>query len=96
MIERQDAFTEFHEVGTTLGDLSREKDLKNQVTLCMLQVFGLLGRYLTGQWMTKFYTAADTEISQDDGINSVKELVETLKQMMQNPLMNPHLLWLTV
>ena len=29
--------------------------------------------------MTKFYTEADTEISHVDGINIVKELVETLK-----------------
>ena len=36
--------------------------------------------------MTKFYTVADTEISHVDGINIVKELVETLKQM-QNSLM---------
>ena len=33
--------------------------------------------------MTKFYTAADTEISRKDGISIVKELVETLKQMRQ-------------
>ena len=37
--------------------------------------------------MTKFYTVADTEISHADGINIVKELVETLKQIMQNSLM---------
>ena len=34
--------------------------------------------------MTKLYTAADTDISHVDGINTVKELVETLKQMRQN------------
>ena len=37
--------------------------------------------------MTKFYTAAATEISHVDGINIVKDFVKTLKQMMQNSLM---------
>ena len=37
--------------------------------------------------MTKFYTAADTEISRKDGISIVKELIETLKQMRQNSLL---------
>ena len=37
--------------------------------------------------MTNFYTVADTEISRVDGINGFKELVETLKQMIQNSLL---------
>ena len=37
--------------------------------------------------MIKLYTAAGTEISHVDGMNIVEELVETLKQMMQNSLM---------
>ena len=65
---------------TTLGGLrsSHEKGFKNEITLCQLQVLGLVGKHLTGPWMTKFYTAADTEISHVDGINGVKELIETL------------------
>ena len=51
-------------------------------------MLGLLGKHLTGPWKTKFYTPADTVISHADGINIVKELVETLKQMMmQNSVM---------
>ena len=52
-----------------------------------LQVLCFLGRHLTGRRMTKFYTVADTEISRVDGINGVKELVETLKQMIQNSIL---------
>ena len=37
--------------------------------------------------MTKFYTEADTEICYVDGINIVEELIETLKQMVQNSLL---------
>ena len=74
--------------GTTHGGLrsSLEKDF-NEGTLCELQVLGLLGRHLTWPWMIKLYTAADTEINHVDGINIVKELIETLKQMMQNSLL---------
>ena len=92
LIEHQDTFAKLLKVGTTLGGLrsSLEKDFRNEDTLCELQVLGLLGKHLTGPWMTKFYTAADTEISHVDGINIVKELVETLKQMMQNsPMIIP-------
>ena len=63
------------------------KRMKNEGTLYELQVLGLLGKHLTGLWMTKIYTVADTEISHVDGINIVKELVETLKQIMLNSLL---------
>ena len=74
LIEHQDTFAKLLKVGTTLGGLrsSLEKDFRNEDTLCELQVLGLLGKHLTGPWMTKFYTAADTEISHVDGINIVK------------------------
>ena len=41
---------------TTLGGLwsSHEKGFKDEITLCKLQVLGLLGKHLTGRRMTKF------------------------------------------
>ena len=61
--------------------------LRKKSPLCELQVLCFLGRHLTGPGMTKFYTAAATEISHVVGMNIVKQLIETLKQMMQNSLL---------
>ena len=87
MIEHHDKLTDFLRSGTSLGGLrySVLKDFSNDIAKGELQVLGLVGKYLTGPWMTKFYTSADTEINHVDGIKLVQDVITRVKDMMQNP-----------
>jgi len=74
--------------GTTLGGLrsSLQKDFSNEITIVELQFLGIIGKHLTGPWMTKFYTAADSDISHVDAIELVKQVIESLNDLLQDPL----------
>ena len=88
LIEHHEAFSELLKDGTTLGGLrsSLQKDFSNKITIVELQVLGIIGKHLTGPWMTKFYTAADSDISHVDAIELVKQVIASLKEMLQDPL----------
>ena len=73
--------------GVTLGGLrsSLETDFKNISTQVELQVLGLIGKYLTGPWMKKFYTDANSQISHTDGIIQVKNVIQEIHKFKQDP-----------
>ena len=50
-----------------------------------MQVVGLLGKLLTGSWMTLFYTSASSEINHVDGISRVKEVIAELRYQVGEP-----------
>lgn len=50
-----------------------------------MQVLGLLGKFLTGPWMTKFYTGADDQTDYIKCIEIIKETVQNLKDQLHSP-----------
>lgn len=61
-------------------------DYMEPVTKVELQVLGLLGKLLTGPWMTKFYTSTTSQISHIDGIGAIKEVITVLHDMAADPM----------
>ena len=56
-----------------------------------MQVLGLLGKILTGPWMQKFYTNADSETDHIQGISLVQNVIDELKKSMEDPFANLNL-----
>ena len=50
-----------------------------------MRVLGLIGKLLTGPWMTKFYTSASNQVSHVHGISIVRAVIETGKITIVNP-----------
>ena len=59
-------------------------DMKLPVAKVQMQVLGLMGKHLTGPWMSRFYTA-DIKTSHMDAIDQVREVVTTMKTSMDQP-----------
>ena len=88
-IEHYEAFLKFFTIGNvSCGGLqsSTRTDFQNQTAVLEMQVLGLLGKILTGPWMHKFYTNADSEIDHIQGISLVRNVIDALKIYMEDPL----------
>ncbi|XP_029113602.1 uncharacterized protein LOC114912179 [Scleropages formosus] len=89
LIEHYEVFSELLKDGTTLERNLREslcKDFSSEIAQVELQVLGIIGKHLTGPWMTKLYTPVVSGISHVDGIELVKQATQRLKEMLQDPL----------
>ncbi|XP_050404243.1 uncharacterized protein LOC126820380 [Patella vulgata] len=62
------------------------KDFGLETAITEMQVVGILGKLLTGPWMTKFYASAESEVSHMEGINIVKDVLCTLRQTLDDPV----------
>ena len=83
-----DVFTKFLATGTvSCGGLQAAifSDFQLPVAKLEMQVLGLIGKLLTGPWISKFYVTADCEISHVDGISIVKAIIMTLKSYIKTP-----------
>ncbi len=67
--------------GTSCGSLRASilEDFNSTAGQVEMQVLGLLGKLLTGPWMTKFYIGADDQTDYIKGIEIIKETVQKLK-----------------
>ena len=73
LIEFYDDFLELLNSGTSCGGLRSTilHDFKTATAKVELQVLGLLGKHLTGPWMTQFYTDSDHQVNHIEAINIV-------------------------
>lgn len=73
--------------GTSCGGLRASilEDFNSTAGQVEMQVLGLLGKLLTGPWMTKFYTGADDQTDYIQGIEVIKETVQNLKDQLHSP-----------
>ena len=88
-IEHYDLFLKFLTTGTvSWGGLqaSIRSDFANETAKLRLQVLGLLGKLLSGPWMQKFYTSAESQIDHTHGITVVRDVVSALKESSGNPI----------
>lgn len=58
------------------------KDIQNTDILDHLQVLGLFGKYVTGPWMTMFYTESSSNL---DMSPYLRNCVASLQQLVENP-----------
>ena len=87
LIEYYDAFVTMLRTATSCGGLTSAilKDLTQATAKVELQILGLLGKYLTGPWMKRFYTSASDQINHVDGITVVKTVIGALKEAATKP-----------
>lgn len=88
LIEHYPLFLDFFRNATvSCGGLltSIRKDFENKHGILQMQVLGLIGKFLTGPWMTVFYTGVEEQLSHIDGIGVVKKVVATLEAVAANP-----------
>lgn len=73
--------------GTSCGGLRASilEDFNSTAGQIEMQVLGLLGKFLTGPWMTKFYTGADDQTDYIKCIEIIKETVQNLKDQLHSP-----------
>ena len=51
-----------------------------------MRILGLIGKFLTGPWMKKFYVSADDQtINYVEGIQVVKEVVNRINDQIEEP-----------
>ena len=84
-----DFFIKFLSEGTvTCGGLQTAilSDYQSTVSKLEFKVLGLIGKLLSGPWMTKFYTSKDDQFSHVDGILVVKQVIEVIKEFAEHPL----------
>ncbi|XP_014674001.1 PREDICTED: uncharacterized protein LOC106814216 [Priapulus caudatus] len=65
---------------------SLKKDFASKTALTEMQVLGLTGKLLTGPWMQTFYTSAENSISHMDGVEIVKNVLSSLRDIASAPL----------
>ena len=86
----QGLFSNFFKNGAvSCGGLrqSISKDFETETAKAEIQCLGLLGKLLTGPWMTLFYMPANADINHVEGINVIKSVVlPHLKAALQSPL----------
>ena len=82
LIEHHDVLREFFESGTSCGGLRSSilKDFNTDQAKLELLVLGLLGKLLSGPWMTMFYVAPEDQMNHIDGITVVKDVIAQLKE----------------
>ena len=90
LVEHRKMFAELFKTGTSIGGLrsSIMIDFADETSLLELQVLGLLGKKLTGPWMTKFYTSAspENELDHVEGIRVVRVVIENARRLLQEPM----------
>uniref|UniRef100_A0A8C7YFM4 Uncharacterized protein n=1 Tax=Oryzias sinensis TaxID=183150 RepID=A0A8C7YFM4_9TELE len=90
LIYHYDLFLDFFSTGTvSCRDLQSAllSDFGSATGKVEMQVLGLIGIFLSGPWMSKFYTAAATQtVSHVDGIETVRNVIETIKTFVEVPL----------
>ena len=82
LVEHVDFFHKFFADGTvSCGGLLAAifTDYQSPVAKVEIQVLGLLGKLLSGPWMSRFYTSVDTQVSHIDVICIVKDVLTTVK-----------------
>ena len=82
LIHHYQAFCRLLSEGTPCGGLRKclHEDFQTTHGHVELQVLGLIGKLLTGPWMSTFYTSAEDQISHVQGIAVVKEIVASLQK----------------
>ncbi|KAK6177160.1 hypothetical protein SNE40_015317 [Patella caerulea] len=80
-------FATFLKSGTSLGGLRSGllQDFESSLAKVELQVLGLLGKMLTGPWMSSFYTSHQNEINHLEGIQTVQQVIKRLKSQADDP-----------
>ena len=75
LVEHVDFFHKFFADGTvSCGGLQAAifTDYQSPVAKVEIQVLGLVGKLLSGPWMSRFYTSVDTQVSHIDVLTTVK------------------------
>ncbi len=52
-----------------------------------MQVLGLVGKLLTGPWMTTFYTSHTNQVDHIKGITIVKQVIGVINEYAEDPLL---------
>ena len=60
-------------------------DFDSDVAKDEMRVLGLIGKLLSGAWMTMFYTSQEEQVSHMEGITIVKGVLETAKVYLAKP-----------
>ncbi|KAK2140230.1 hypothetical protein LSH36_1428g00005 [Paralvinella palmiformis] len=87
-VEHYDRFVHFLQTATaSCGGLQTSilADFASDVARDEMSVLGLIGKLLSGPWMTKFYTAPEKQVSHVEGITIVRDVLKTLKAYVANP-----------
>ena len=81
LVENYDLFLDFFKSGTSCGGLRRSilQDFTDETAKLELRVLGLLGNNLSGSWMKRFYTSAETETNFLEGIRVVEKVLPNIK-----------------
>lgn len=90
LLEFYNTFLLFFQTGTVAcGGLQQciRQDFSNPIAALEMKVLGLIGKMLTGPWMSTFYTSADTEIDHIQGINIVKGVISEIRACGEEPLL---------
>ena len=88
LVEHVDFFHKFFADGTvSCGGLQASifTDYQSPVAKVEIQVLGLLGKLLSGPWMSRFYTSVVTQVGHIDGICIVKDVLTTVKAFGKKP-----------
>ena len=88
IVQHHEHFMTYLEQGSAVPRLRQclLTDLKTTQARVELQVLGLLGKLLTGPWMTQFYASPLTQVQHIEGISIVKGIVNKLKKQRSTPL----------
>ena len=87
-VEHHDRFVHFLRTGTvSCGGLQTSilGDFDSDVGKDEMRVLGLIGKLLSGPWMTMFYTSPEEQVSHTEGITIVKGVLETVKEYLAKP-----------
>ena len=61
-------------------------DFNTAVAKGEMRVLCIIGKLLTGPWMTKFYTSASEQVSHVEGIAVVRSVIDTISMAIAQPL----------
>jgi hypothetical protein len=88
-VQHLELFKDFLSSGSRPGNTLKAsiyKDFTNITAVRQIFVLALLGKLLSGPWMTKFYTAPDEQIDYLAGIAVVQMVLADMKNTLQNPV----------
>ncbi len=81
-------FIDFLSSGAACGGLRKSilQDFQHPLAIVEMRILGLIGKFLTGPWMKKFYVSADNQtINYVEGIQVVKEVVNRINDQIEEP-----------
>ena len=88
LFEHQDFIRGFLKGGTfscnKLKD-ALQHDFDSSIAMTEIQVLGLLGKLLTGPWMSKFYKGADSGVTYTEGIGIIKYVLAKVEDTLHDP-----------